>query len=150
MHNFPGLDAAAYRSLTRESIIIFVVVPSFSIFGVSIDERLYVTDCLVDLGLLSHHQDVVGLGILVWHVNFDLEVTSDVSYLAAPLPDDAVEEFQECKVEEAVECGVCLGEIDVGELAKLMPCGHKFHPECLKKWLLEYNDACPFKCALQK
>lgn len=51
--------------------------------------------------------------------------------------------------EKGVECGVCLSEVDIGSLAKVLPCGHHFHPDCIKEWLLHYNTSCPFKCSLK-
>ena len=40
------------------------------------------------------------------------------------------------------ECVVCLEEWKPGEVAKEMPCKHKFHDECIEKWL-EIHGSCP-------
>jgi hypothetical protein len=82
--------------------------------------------------------------------DFEMLCLLDETVQKATLSSNTVEEFEECAVDKAVECGVCLGEIDIGELAKMMPCGHKFHPECIRKWLVNYNDSCPFKCDFQQ
>jgi hypothetical protein len=82
--------------------------------------------------------------------DFELLCLLDETVQKATLSSTTVQNFKECIVDEPVECGVCLGELDIGELAKLMPCGHKFHPECIRKWLVDYNDSCPFKCSLGK
>jgi hypothetical protein len=41
-------------------------------------------------------------------------------------------------------CGVCLVDFEEGnELRKLIPCGHRFHRECIDRWLLEASTTCP-------
>ncbi|XVF03324.1 hypothetical protein REPUB_Repub04eG0251400 [Reevesia pubescens] len=40
------------------------------------------------------------------------------------------------------ECVVCLEEWKCGEVAKEMPCKHKFHDECIEKWL-GIHGSCP-------
>ncbi|XP_022726715.1 E3 ubiquitin-protein ligase RNF181-like [Durio zibethinus] len=40
------------------------------------------------------------------------------------------------------ECVVCLEEWRPGEVAKEMPCKHKFHDECIEKWL-GIRGSCP-------
>ncbi|XP_021299647.1 E3 ubiquitin-protein ligase RNF181-like [Herrania umbratica] len=40
------------------------------------------------------------------------------------------------------ECVVCLEEWRPGEVAKEMPCKHKFHGECIEKWL-GIHGSCP-------
>lgn len=41
-------------------------------------------------------------------------------------------------------CGVCLLDFESGdELRKLLPCGHRFHKDCIDRWLLEASTTCP-------
>merc|ERR1739848_870333 len=47
-------------------------------------------------------------------------------------------ELEACpeRVDEAEFCGVCLLEFEEGdELRTLLPCGHRFHRECIDNWL---------------
>ncbi|CAO2039264.1 unnamed protein product [Urochloa humidicola] len=44
---------------------------------------------------------------------------------------------------EAVECAVCLAELEDGEAARFLPrCGHGFHAECVDTWLASHTT-CP-------
>lgn len=44
--------------------------------------------------------------------------------------------------EEKSECAICLEEWGVGGTAKEMPCHHRFHKECIEKWL-GIHGSCP-------
>ncbi|XP_019165733.1 PREDICTED: E3 ubiquitin-protein ligase RING1-like [Ipomoea nil] len=44
--------------------------------------------------------------------------------------------------EEEGECAICLEEWGVGETVKEMPCRHRFHKECIEKWL-GIHGSCP-------
>jgi E3 ubiquitin-protein ligase RNF115/126 len=63
------------------------------------------------------------------------------------LPIITVEE-KHCKKDEEKDileppsCPVCIDEISIGNEAMFMPCGHIFHPNCLKPWLKD-NNTCP-------
>lgn len=40
------------------------------------------------------------------------------------------------------QCVICLEEWEAGEKAKEMPCKHRFHGECIEKWL-RIHGSCP-------
>ncbi|EZA49733.1 hypothetical protein DMN91_007710 [Ooceraea biroi] len=64
--------------------------------------------------------------------------------LPPPASKDAVENLSEIKIEstESKQCPVCLKEFEVDDKAKLMPCQHVFHQECIIPWLQKTNS-CP-------
>lgn len=43
---------------------------------------------------------------------------------------------------ESAECSICLDELVTGQPALRIPCGHLFHEDCVKDWLLKSNE-CP-------
>ncbi|CAL5021408.1 unnamed protein product [Urochloa decumbens] len=49
----------------------------------------------------------------------------------------------EKEADTAVECAVCLAELEDGEAARFLPrCGHGFHAECVDTWLASHTT-CP-------
>jgi len=43
---------------------------------------------------------------------------------------------------ESNECSICIDELEVGQEAMRIPCGHLYHEECVKDWLKKSNE-CP-------
>lgn len=43
---------------------------------------------------------------------------------------------------DAVPCSVCLADLQVGDEARVLPCGHKYHRACIDHWLAKCS-ACP-------
>jgi len=46
-----------------------------------------------------------------------------------------------------MDCSICLMEYKEGETVKSLPCTHRFHSECIDKWL-ESHNTCPV-CKIQ-
>jgi hypothetical protein len=42
-------------------------------------------------------------------------------------------------------CSICISDFTIGEMVRLLPqCGHAFHSECVRKWLVDQKSAyCP-------
>merc|ERR1719203_473166 len=55
---------------------------------------------------------------------------------------DAQSELRVVTVLENDLCVVCQEEMPAGSKAKAMPCGHKFHDDCLLSWVKKSNS-CP-------
>ncbi|KAF1812783.1 hypothetical protein P152DRAFT_396082, partial [Eremomyces bilateralis CBS 781.70] len=66
---------------------------------------------------------------------------------AGPKPDSIVEEgpsrtSQEPK-DEGIGCSICTEEFEKGEEVRVLPCDHKYHPQCIDPWLLNVSGTCP-------
>ena len=47
------------------------------------------------------------------------------------------------------ECAICVGELDQGEPAARLCCGHVYHLTCIRQWLTTGRDTCPM-CGTQQ
>lgn len=45
--------------------------------------------------------------------------------------------------DSGLSCAVCLAGYEGGELLRLLPCGHRFHSECIDQWLIKQSRTCP-------
>lgn len=45
--------------------------------------------------------------------------------------------------EEAPSCSICTEEFTIGADLRVLPCDHRFHPECVDPWLLNVSGTCP-------
>ncbi|OQR85603.1 hypothetical protein ACHHYP_20563 [Achlya hypogyna] len=43
---------------------------------------------------------------------------------------------------ENIQCSICLEDLTLGSQARMVPCFHRFHPECIDPWLSEKAE-CP-------
>ncbi|KAL5100232.1 hypothetical protein RYX36_004559 [Vicia faba] len=61
-----------------------------------------------------------------------------------PASKESIEAMKRVEIEESDhgECVVCLEEFEVGGVVKEMPCKHRFHGDCIEKWL-GIHGSCP-------
>ncbi|KAI1317308.1 hypothetical protein EDD11_008677 [Mortierella claussenii] len=62
--------------------------------------------------------------------------------------EEEEQEFQEKKLPFAnanaqTMCSICLGDYEVGEQVRTLPCYHQYHVECIDPWLLNVASMCP-------
>lgn len=53
---------------------------------------------------------------------------------------------ENCTEEEegnACSCAICLDDFEDKEIVRVLPCGHKFHDDCVIPWLTERHSNCP-------
>ncbi|KAI1969618.1 hypothetical protein LOZ53_006796 [Ophidiomyces ophidiicola] len=43
----------------------------------------------------------------------------------------------------ALGCPICTEDFEKGQDVRLLPCDHKFHPECIDPWLVNVSGTCP-------
>lgn len=54
-----------------------------------------------------------------------------------------ITKYKKEKYSENFQCIICMEEFNEREKVKLLPCGHIFHPNCIKEWLMK-QKSCPF------
>jgi len=45
--------------------------------------------------------------------------------------------------DEHLGCSICTEDFEMGQDLRVLPCDHKFHPECVDPWLLNVSGTCP-------
>jgi hypothetical protein len=40
-------------------------------------------------------------------------------------------------------CSICTEDFEIGQDQRVLPCDHRFHPECIDPWLLNVSGTCP-------
>ena len=61
------------------------------------------------------------------------------------LTEEEVNRIPLITIQEELEdsCSICLENIEIGSMVYSIPCNHKFHINCLKSNLINYNRNCP-------
>ncbi|KAF2993404.1 hypothetical protein E8E13_001712 [Curvularia kusanoi] len=49
----------------------------------------------------------------------------------------------EASNDDALGCTICTEDFEKGQDIRVLPCDHKFHPECVDPWLLNVSGTCP-------
>lgn len=44
---------------------------------------------------------------------------------------------------EALGCSICTDDFIAGEDVRVLPCNHRFHPQCVDPWLVNVSGTCP-------
>lgn len=58
-------------------------------------------------------------------------------------PAAAVAAQHDPSSEEGLGCSICTEDFEKGQDIRVLPCNHKFHPECVDPWLLNVSGTCP-------
>ena len=45
--------------------------------------------------------------------------------------------------DDTLGCSICTEDFEKGQDLRVLPCDHKFHPECVDPWLLNVSGTCP-------
>ncbi|XP_071812261.1 uncharacterized protein [Apostichopus japonicus] len=79
-----------------------------------------------------------------------LQLDSNDANRASMIPEEVVKSFPIEKIREGgaltspgVQCRVCLRGFTVGQVARRLPCRHKFHKDCIDRWLIHEHPTCP-------
>ena len=68
-----------------------------------------------------------------------------VETVAAPEATTAAAESSDpaSAADNGLACSVCTDDFVKGQDIRVLPCKHKFHPECIDPWLLNVSGTCP-------
>jgi hypothetical protein len=70
--------------------------------------------------------------------------TDHPSGIAAALPVAAgAVTSQDSTSDEGLGCSICTDDFEQGQDIRVLPCSHKFHPDCVDPWLLNVSGTCP-------
>ncbi|KAI3460410.1 hypothetical protein Pfo_017073 [Paulownia fortunei] len=108
----------------------------------SIELRLQVPDSDTYVGNPGDYVDAAEYEALLQNL---AESDSGARRGAPPAAKAAVEGLESVmigKEENAMVCAICKDLVNVGEVAKNLPCGHGYHGECIVPWLGARNS-CP-------
>ena len=78
------------------------------------------------------------------HNNNETSIEEDVQENTR-LSEEEVNTIPLITIEEELEdnCSICFESIPIGSMIYNIPCNHKFHINCLKPQLINYNRKCP-------
>lgn len=68
-------------------------------------------------------------------------VTTETAPATNQVP--AGEAQADTNAENGLACSVCTDDFEHGQDIRVLPCNHKFHPECIDPWLLNVSGTCP-------
>ncbi|KAK4434632.1 E3 ubiquitin-protein ligase CIP8 [Sesamum alatum] len=108
----------------------------------SIELRLQVPDSDTYVGNPGDYVDAAGYEALLQNL---AESDSGGRRGAPPAAKAAVEGLESVvidKEENTIVCAICKDMVNVGEVAKNLPCGHGYHGDCIVPWLGSRNS-CP-------
>lgn len=65
------------------------------------------------------------------------------SEAVAPIGSQECQSSAEGVDDEHVGCSICTEDFTMGEDVRVLPCDHKFHPQCVDPWLVNVSGTCP-------
>ncbi|KAJ4993138.1 E3 ubiquitin-protein ligase [Stagonosporopsis vannaccii] len=63
--------------------------------------------------------------------------------IAAAVAPSSAALGEEASKEENLGCSICTEDFEKGQDIRVLPCDHKFHPDCVDPWLLNVSGTCP-------
>lgn len=69
--------------------------------------------------------------------------SKSASEAVAPATSRENQSSAEGDTDEHMGCSICTEDFTVGENVRVLPCDHKFHPQCVDPWLVNVSGTCP-------
>ncbi|KAL6504456.1 hypothetical protein OROGR_026379 [Orobanche gracilis] len=132
----------ASRAASRRSRILDWAEILMGIEDHSVELRIQLPDSDTYVGNPGDYVDAAEYEALLQNL---AESDSGVRLGAPPASKAVVEGLENVVIEKedkAIVCAICKDTVNVGEIAKNLPCGHGYHGECIIPWLGSRNT-CP-------
>ncbi|RMZ86922.1 hypothetical protein DV736_g5852, partial [Chaetothyriales sp. CBS 134916] len=75
--------------------------------------------------------------------NADFTTASAPALALSTLPTPAPQASAAAASDNHPGCAICTEDFTQGEEMRVLPCNHKFHPDCIDPWLLNVSGTCP-------
>ncbi|KAK6946666.1 Zinc finger, RING-type [Dillenia turbinata] len=134
-------NIAHFRVLPTDEIAI-LEIPGFYDVGNGIDHH---QDMRLDIDDMSY-EDLLALAERIGNVSTGLSEDTILTHLRTKIYDSSIKsinlEEMGCAEQETDSCIICLEDFANQDKVAILDCGHEYHADCLKKWLLVKN-VCP-------
>ncbi|GER47439.1 RING/U-box superfamily protein [Striga asiatica] len=137
-----SLRDIASRAATRRDMILDWADILMGLEDHALELRLQVSDSNIYVGNPGDYVNAAEYEALLQNL---ADSDSGAKRGAPPAAKAAVEGLKSVvveKEEEVMVCAICKDTVNVGEIAKNLPCGHGYHGECIVPWLGSRNT-CP-------
>ena len=91
----------------------------------------------------SEHSDAAGASSTTQSAPTDGPDVVTTEFAAASAPPSKENKEPANPVDNGLACSVCTDDFVKGQDIRVLPCKHKFHPECIDPWLLNVSGTCP-------
>ncbi|KAK8487357.1 hypothetical protein V6N11_021429 [Hibiscus sabdariffa] len=129
------------QHLSLEGLVLSVMLRNNMFMGGRVHSRDRFSNWRLDIDNMSY-EELLELGDKIGYVNTGLkedEVSNCISKIKGSMKND-VAPNEPMHVDN--KCSVCQEEYEGDEEMGKLCCGHGFHIQCIKQWLLQKN-ACP-------
>ncbi|KAK9269127.1 hypothetical protein L1049_000896 [Liquidambar formosana] len=128
-----------YLRYLQADEVAMLELPDYYEVGNSIDHH---RDMRLDIDLMSY-EELLALGERIGNVNTGLSEETIRSHLKTRTYVTCINlEEAACVDRETDSCIICQSDFENQEKIGTLDCGHEYHADCLKKWLLVKN-VCP-------
>ncbi|KKZ66692.1 hypothetical protein EMCG_07621 [[Emmonsia] crescens] len=77
------------------------------------------------------------------HIDANKEQQQDEGVIGPASPEPQTVSPDQTTDASALGCPICTDDFIKGQDVRLLPCQHKFHPECVDPWLINVSGTCP-------
>lgn len=91
----------------------------------------------------EHHEDGTGTSNTAIPAESGPDVVTTEAAAGSAQPTEGAAAGAGDNTDNGLACSVCTDDFIKGQDIRVLPCKHKFHPECIDPWLLNVSGTCP-------